>query len=299
MPLFVGVDAGGSRTVAAAQRDDESPQTFVGEAANANVVGLQRAADAIAAAALAASNGNRPDAIAVGAAGAARREIADALAALLLNRFPTTAITVSDDAQIALRGAVPAGDGLVLIAGTGSLAYAEIHGRTVRAGGGGFALGDDGSGYAIGAAALKLVLRCFDGRIPRDGSIEALAARIGAADRGALLSYVYNDGAPVRSVAAMAPIVLELADAGERNAVKIVQAAALELFELVRSVCRLSGATAENLPIAFSGGLLQTNSTLTYLIETRIANELPYLQIVKGGGAPYFGALAAARRLLA
>ncbi len=299
MPLVVGVDAGGSRTEAAAQRDQGPPRTFVGAGANPNVGGLEQAVDAIAAAVIGVAGTDRPDAIAVGAAGAGRSEIVEAMTAALRARFPGTPIGVSDDARIALRGAVPTGDGFVLVAGTGSLAYGEIGDRAFRAGGGGFALGEEGSGYAIGSAALKLVLRSLEGRAPRDPLIEALVMQTGASGIAQLISYTYAGGTPVRSVAAVASTVIRLADNGERSAVRIVQGAALELFELIRAVCRQAGMPASDLPIALSGGLVRSNSLLTYLIETRIANELPHLRIVKNGGPPYLGALAAAWRLLA
>lgn len=299
MPLVVGVDAGGSRTTAAAQRGDQPARLFAGHGVNLNAAGLEAAADAIARAVEGALEGERAAAIAVGAAGAARPGVADALAAALRARFEGVAIGVSDDARIALRGAIPRGDGIVLIAGTGSVVYAEIAERKIRAGGGGYAFGDEGSGFAIGAAALRLLLRSFDGRAPRDPFLDALAERTESSDAGSLAAFAYGETAPVGRIASVAPMVLEFAGAGERSATKVVQAAALDLFELVRAVHRRAEAGSGELPLAFAGGLLQDNSLLTYLLETRIANELPHLRIVKNGGAPYLGALAAARELLA
>lgn len=299
MPLVVGVDAGASRTIAAAASGDETPCTYEGDGANANVYGVERAADAIARAIAAVAGDQIPDAIGVGAAGAGRAEVATALARALRARFANAAVAVTDDARIALRGAVAAGDGIVLIAGTGAIAYGEFGERRVRAGGGGFALGDEGSGYAIGAAALRLLLRSFEGRAPRDPLLDELAVLIEAGGREQLIAYVYDRGTPVSTVASVAPMVLEHADKGERSAVKIVQAAALELFDLVRTVGRVGGAGNAELPVAFAGGLLRANSLLTFLIETRIANELPLFRVVKNGGPAYLGALAEARGLLA
>lgn len=213
-------------------------------------------------------------------------------------RFPDARIAVTHDAHIALRGAIPAGDGLVLIAGTGSVAYGEVGDRQFRAGGGGYALGDEGSGFAIGSAALRLLLRSFEGRVPRDPLIDELASHTGSTGSRELIAYVYESGAPVTTVASIAPIVLEFANAGERSANKIVQAAALELFELVRAVCRLADTGTVELPLAFSGGLLRNNSVLSYLIEVRVGSDLPYVRVVKDGGEPYSGALAQARALL-
>ncbi|MEO6835110.1 MAG: BadF/BadG/BcrA/BcrD ATPase family protein, partial [Candidatus Tumulicola sp.] len=269
-----------------------------GEAANPQVLGVARAADSIARSVTSVLDGETPSAIAVGAAGAGRPETAGALADALRERFPDARVAVTDDAHIALRGAIPAGDGIVLVVGTGSIAYGEIEGAQFRAGGAGYAFGDEGSAYAIGSAALKLLLRSFEGRTPRDPLLDALAIRTSAAGVHDVIAYVHAGGAPVATVAGVAPVVLDFANAGERSANKIVQSAALELFEMVRAVFRMAGAGATDLPVAFSGGLLRENSLLTYLVETRIAGELPYARVIKGGGAPHIGALADARALL-
>jgi N-acetylglucosamine kinase-like BadF-type ATPase len=298
MPVIVGVDAGGSRTIAIAARSDGSQRTFVGKPANPQVCGIDGAAEAVVQAIVGALDGERPGAIAVGAAGAGRVQTASALAQALRERFPGARVAVTDDAHVALRGAIPAGDGIVLIAGTGSIAYGEIGGHRFRAGGGGYALGDDGSGFAIGSAALKLLMRWFEGRAPGDPMLDALAARACARDIHDVIAYAYESGTPVRTVAEVASVVLEFANAGERSASKIVQNAALELFELVRAVCRMASVGTTETAIAFSGGLLCANSLLTYLVETRISNELPHLRIVKNGAAPHFGALEEARELL-
>jgi N-acetylglucosamine kinase-like BadF-type ATPase len=74
VPVVVGVDAGGSRTLAAAAHDNDEPRTFAGDAANLQVCGVERAAETIAAAVTNVLAGEPADAIAVGAAGAGRPE---------------------------------------------------------------------------------------------------------------------------------------------------------------------------------------------------------------------------------
>ena len=111
---------------------------------------------------LAALHDDAFDALVVGAAGAGDTVIASALESALRAYFPRGTIVVHDDAEIALRAAVPHGDGVVLIAGTGSIAYARVGEEVHRAGGYGYLLGDDGSGFAIGRAALAQMLRWYD-----------------------------------------------------------------------------------------------------------------------------------------
>jgi N-acetylglucosamine kinase-like BadF-type ATPase len=299
MPVVVGVDAGATSTVAIAAEGERTIRTFAGDPANVRIAGVDGAADTIARSIAASLEGDAAHAIFVGAAGAGNDDVASALAGALRARFPEARIAVSDDAHVALRAGVAQGDGIVLIAGTGSIAYAEIDGTRYRSGGYGYLIGDDGSGFAIGAAAMKLLLRSYDGRVPRDAMLERIETQLGVANRQDAIAAVYEAQHPVTVLASLAAIVLDCASGGERSANKIVQGAALELFELVKNVAQTAGVSGRELPLVFSGGLLRSNSLLSYLLETRLSHDFPFLQPVKNAAAPHVGALALARVLLA
>lgn len=296
--IAVGVDAGGSRTIAVATRDGELLRPATGPAASVVVAGIERVAATIGDTIGEATGSERPDVVVVGVAGAGTERTASALLAALTARFPQSRIEVTTDAHVALRAAVPAGDAIALIAGTGSIAYAEVESNAFRCGGFGYLVGDEGSGFTIGAAALRLALKSAEGRAPSDALTQAVLARIGSVSARDAAALLYSTDSPVTTVASFAALVLESAAAGERSAVKIVQTAALDLFDLVRSICRIASiGSAKETPLALCGGVLGENTMLTYLLETRVANELPYLTIVKNAAAPHFGALAQARAL--
>lgn len=294
MSIFVGIDAGGSGTACVVERDGARTPSN-GAAVNVRTLGVDRAAEAIAQTLRAALHGERPDAIAVGAAGAGDSAVAAALRAKLEAVCGPARVAVYDDAAIALRAAVPAGDGIVLIAGTGSIAYGLFGERIVRAGGYGALLGDEGSGFAIGRAALSLVLRSLDGRAPHDSLVDALCTALDAHDPAGTLARIHAGGEPVAAIAALAPLIVERASAGERSGSKIVQAAALELTDLVKAVVKRADASGRELPLVFGGGLLAHNTLLSFLIETRLTADLPMLAVVKSPPAPVLGALALAR----
>ncbi|HUN28754.1 MAG TPA: BadF/BadG/BcrA/BcrD ATPase family protein, partial [Alphaproteobacteria bacterium] len=112
-----------------------------------------------------------------------------------------------------------------------------------------------------------------------------------------LLQRVYAEPHPAAIVASVAPLVLERAGAGERAANKIVQAAALELVELLKALVRRAQIETRELPLVFAGGLFAENSLLSYLVETRVLADLPLLQPVKAPPSPAAGALELARRM--
>ncbi|HTV92410.1 MAG TPA: BadF/BadG/BcrA/BcrD ATPase family protein [Verrucomicrobiae bacterium] len=297
MPIIVGVDAGGTSIECAIAFRDETILRS-GDAANVRTAGIEGAAERIAATVRAGLRGEMFDALTVGAAGAGDPPVASALEAALRRFFPSGTIAVRDDAEIALRAAVPDGDAVALIAGTGSIAYALIGGKTHRAGGYGYLLGDEGSGFSIGRAALAAMLRWYDGRAAHAELFDAIAARMQVTDAQTLLGRMYGEVDPVPAVASIAPLVLDRASAGERLATKIVQTAALELVDLLKALAQRAELGARELPLVFCGGLFSGNSLLSYLVETRLLADLPLLAPVKSAPAPVLGALELARRSL-
>jgi glucosamine kinase len=295
--IAVGVDAGGTKISLAYAKDAEEPRMLSAPGVNATVEGAQRAGASVADLVERALDGAMPDAIFVGAAGAGNPTVANEIRETLQNRFASAHVAVRDDAHIALRCAVPAGDGAVLIAGTGSIAYAERGNGSYRCGGFGPLVGDEGSGFSIGAAAVKHLLRVYDGRARADALSDDIAGELGVSSAAETVARVYGAPRPAAALAELAPIVLRLGGAGERAASKILQAASLDLAELVKAVVVRAGLSGSGAPIVFSGGMLGSNSLLTYLLETRLINELGSMPIVKDHPAPCIGALRAAQQL--
>ncbi len=296
--IAVGVDAGGSKIAIVHSIDGEAARVECYDAASPSLKGPEAAADAIATAIEATIDGAKPHAIFVGAAGAGREDVASPITAALESRFAGARVEVRDDAYIALRAAVPEGDGAVLIAGTGSIAFAQRGEESFRCGGYGYLIGDDGSGFAIGAAGVKHLCKVYDGRVPRDGLAEVLEGRLEVSRLTDVLERVYRSSSPVTAIASAAPVVLEMAQSGERSATRILQTAALELSDLLKGAIKRSGLLGTDAPIALAGGLLGTNSLLTFLLETRLLNEYPSMPLRKEAPAPCLGALAEAQRLL-
>jgi len=187
VPYYLGIDGGGTKTTCAV--GDESRLIATATAGPSNVIrvgevqarkSLQQAVGQACAAA-----GITPaqvESTCVGGAGAARPELAEIVRRSLAEVL-TTPIDVVGDMQIALEAAFDDGPGVVVIAGTGSIAYGrDRQGRTVRAGGWGFAIGDEGSAHWIGRTAVSAVLRAAD--VADRGLADRGPADRGPADRG-------------------------------------------------------------------------------------------------------------------
>ncbi|HEX5633360.1 MAG TPA: BadF/BadG/BcrA/BcrD ATPase family protein [Gemmatimonadales bacterium] len=253
--ILVGIDAGGSKT-AAAVWDGETRLAAQTGAAGAVRPGRALAASAtiadVARQALAAAGRSRADVLVVGAAGVGRPTEREELTQALRGEGISARVVVVTDIELVLAAAFGGGPGIALAAGTGSIAVMRNgDGALHRSGGLGWQMGDEGSGYAIGRAALAAVGAAHDGR----GPATALAAQLpGAArvpDFDALVAWAAV--ATPTQVASLAPVVLGLA--GDAVASGIVKGAANDLARLVGSLVERV-RPAGVLPLTFAGSLL-------------------------------------------
>ena len=297
--IAVGVDAGGTATRAVVSANGAPAGAAEGPGGNATTLGVDDAADVIINVARKALDHRRPAAIVIGAAGAGRVAVAATLEELMRSAFPDCRVTAGDDAVIALRAAIPAGPGIVLIGGTGSIAYAENGERTARVGGLGYLAGDEGSAYALGMAAVRLYGRVLDGRAKADETTDLVARALAAPNRDSYLSALYDAPLVPATIAALAPSIVAFAGKGNRVATKIVQQTGSDLGDLIRDAARATGLMESSPQVALAGGLFAENSLLTYVLELRIINELPGASILRGGDGAATGALRLAEMLAA
>jgi N-acetylglucosamine kinase-like BadF-type ATPase len=295
--ICVGVDAGGTATLAALSKDGAFVREARAPGANPTTLGVDDAADVIITALRDVLHHETPSAIYVGAAGSGRPQVAEALRELIALAFPSAQVAIGDDAAIALRAAIPRGDGAALIAGTGSIAYAEHGARAHRAGGLGYLAGDEGSAFWIGMQAVKLYGRVLDGRAQRDETTDLVARVLEAPDRDRYLDALYD--APLRpsTIAALAPSIIAFAGKGNRASTKIVQQAAQELGDLIKAALRAADLVDATPPVALAGGLFAENSLLSFLLETRLTGDVAGITFVRGGDPPVLGALRLAERM--
>lgn len=178
---------------------------------------------------------------------------------------PQTAVL--NDVAVAFEGALAGQDGVLILAGTGSMAWARGPNGSTRSGGWGDAFGDEGSAYWIGREALAWVSMYLDGRKSCKAFADDLLAALGIGP-DELITWAYSDNARVK-IASVARHVSALA---HPDAQAVMQHAAAHLTALGKAAARTSGATA-SLRWSYAGGVF---------------NDLPLLQAVtvQMGSAP-------------
>ena len=172
-------------------------------------------------------------------------------------------LTVTHDALIALSGATNGEPGIVVIAGTGSIAFGRnASGRTARAGGWGYIFGDEGSGFDITRQALRAALRFEEGWGPATSLHEALLYDANASDANEALHNFYTIDFPRDRIAAMSKLVDKAAIAGDPVAAQILDAAEQQLTALVWAVRDQLFPPTESPRISYAGGVFQSTRVL-------------------------------------
>lgn len=295
MKLFLGVDGGQSGTTALI--GEESGRVIAtGHAGPCNHVGKAEGRARFLAAIegsleSAGHRGSRFEAACFGFSGGPEDK-----AALTRELVPADEYLITDDAHIALAGATAGGSGVVVIAGTGSIALGRnAGGRTARAGGWGYIFGDEGSAFDIVRQALRAALRCEEGWGPKTAIMDALLEKSGARDANDLLHRFYSDDWPRERVAALAPLVDEVARAGDTVASDIVHAAAQSLATLAGAVRAQLFAPGEIVSVCYAGGVFQSAMALS---RFRLLVELDGgTRVAPPRYRPAMGALIEAYRL--
>jgi N-acetylglucosamine kinase-like BadF-type ATPase len=205
-----------------------------------------------------------------GFGGAARPAVAKRMSVFLERSFPKAEVKVTSDIEIALAAAVEKGVGVVLIAGTGSVAYGRnAHGKTVRAGGWGPWLGDQGSAFDIGRSALTAVRRHEDGLGPATELSDRVFKNLEWRNWGTLIEHIAKN--PDEVFPRVYPLVARAAQHGDEVSRKILDSAADALVELADHVIRQLGLTGEKFPLVRAGGVFGHCAYLDSIVDARLA----------------------------
>lgn len=280
--LVLGIDGGGSKTlVSLAVVSDRNEYQIVGRgtsgASNLNVVGFDAAASQVQLAIQRAfeSAGTQPQTVAalcMGMAGAGRVEEQETWMKWARESQVAKRAGIVTDAETILSAGTPEGIGVALIAGTGSLAFGKNEaGEVARAGGWGYLLGDEGSGYQIAMAAMKAILKSVEGRGPETCLQATMLRALKLEDSQDLIGYVYRSEHNRSEIAALSKLVFDAAEAEDIVAVMILQQAVEDLAELVKAVVLQLHFSNENYALALTGGVLlhQREYRVSFLARLR------------------------------
>jgi N-acetylglucosamine kinase-like BadF-type ATPase len=302
MGYSLGFDGGGTKTECVLLNAEG---TVVGEGhagpANPLRTGLDAAFSSLRAAssqALSAANVRPADVTGVcaGLAGAGRQDVVRPIVDFLSKEFPHAVTQVVPDYEVALEAAVGAGSGVVLIAGTGSVAFGRnVTGETARAGGYGPWIGDEGSAFEIGRRAVAAVARTRDLDAPATVLTTMIPAALHCPDWDTLTMRIMKD--PEDVFPKLFPVVAAAANADDDAAKEILFTSAIGLGSLAMSVIRRLGMKNEKFPLVKSGGVFGRSQLLDSLLDSVLASGALHARISRLETSSAVGAAHMAARL--
>ncbi len=299
MTVLAGVDAGASHTEALIGTTSLAELARVrGAPGNLRAGEVRDAAQAIAAtvgkASQEANVGDPIEVLVVGAAGTRLDTDRQALQSALLGLNPAKEVLVTSDALVALESAFPEKPGILLIAGTGSIAHArDASGNLWRVGGFGWRFGDEGSGYALGRAAVAAAIAGHEGRGPETRLTRAVLDAVGVESMDQFPAWAQDD--EVSLVAKLAITACQVAGGGDEVAGALVAEAARALADHVIALRPRFTSDAE-IAVALWGGLLGSETPVRERLLAELATRAPNVRVTDVEVDPAFGALRMAAK---
>jgi N-acetylglucosamine kinase-like BadF-type ATPase len=218
--------------------------------------------------------GARPDAVALGVAGADRPADRAVLTAIFRRIGFPRRVVVTNDARIAFVAGSSLRVGLALVCGTGSIAWGRnAAGEVARSGGWGWHLGDEGSGFWIGERAIRAVLRAFDGRGPETALTGQLLEHFRMERLEEIVDTAYGGDYPRHEVALFAVRVGQAAESHDPVARAIFDAAVGELALAARSVVEHLGLETAPYDVVLSGGTFRALPALETAVSSALRTE--------------------------
>jgi N-acetylglucosamine kinase-like BadF-type ATPase len=208
--------------------------------------------------------------------------------------IPARHYLLTSDAAIALAAAVRDAPGIIVIAGTGSIAFArDDQGKLLRAGGWGVPFDDQGSGYYLGRKAVGAALEAFDGRGPHTLLMDRICHHL---DLGDITEIVAKQLSPPQ-IAGLFSLVMEAAREGDMVARDLCDDAARDLARMAFALLKRAGWTRHPIPVVTTGGVFLSSILIRHAFVRHLRHFAPQARVELLVRPPVEGALWLARTL--
>lgn len=268
---FLGVDGGGSKTTAVVYSSEgKYICSAVGDSINYCSVGLENARQAMSEI-INRLSVNEFDCAVIGSAALNSRASAEETESFCGGIINSKKVIMDSDLYIALEATDSEGECAAIISGTGSMAVMRnSDGEIKTAGGWGYILGDEGSGYSIGLSGIKAAIRGFEKSAPETSLTRKCLEYFEIDNIYDLIDLYYNKSVSRKITAAFAKEVISSADGGDKVAKKIVESEAKSLSETALSIINNSD---KNIKIGLWGGVFQHNPSYRNNFKTLLADK--------------------------
>lgn len=210
----------------------------------------------------------------------------------LAKSFQGIRTLLHNDVECALMAALQGTDGIMLVAGTGSIALRSLHNVKTRSGGWGYLVGDEGSAIWIGRRLLSLFSKQADGRLPKTALYDCLMDSLVLSDPTDLIPILAKHKNPKEAIASLARVAYLASEKGDRSAQDIFREAAEELALLVKP---LTYKSASPIPVRCTGGVFESGDILILPLRKALGEGF---MIEPSAYPPIYGAYLYAKQSL-
>ncbi len=211
--------------------------------------------------------------------------------------YRTARLVLKSDTVTALAGAIPEMVGVIVISGTGSVAYGRNpQGIEALAGGMGYFAGDEGSGYEIAQRGIQAIYQAADGRGPQTLLTDLILAGFECETLRQLHYKIYSGALSRDRLARAASMVGQAAAQGDTVAIRILANAGHELGRAVAAVLTRLEMTTVPVPVAPIGGVFKSGRLVTDPMLARIHETAPQAYLTPPRFIPAIGAALLALR---
>lgn len=300
MKYFLGIDGGGTHTTCWLANENLSPLARVKAGpSNPVKVGIPSAQRELARAyrkalSKARVQPSKIEGVCAGLAGGDSAPVQQSMLRWMRKAIPARKHLITTDAAITLAAALGESQGIIVIAGTGSIAFGrDRQGRILRVGGWGNQFDDAGSGYDMGRKAIRAALRSHDGR----GKATRLAGAICRELRISRITETVPMALTPQQIAALFPLIQQEANTGDAVARSLCLQAAGDLAELATTIVAKLRWKRRAVPVVCSGGIFQSSSMIRHAFTRRIHECAPHARVALLKREPVEGALLLAAQL--
>ena len=298
MNYIIGIDGGGTKTIGQLTTiDGEKIANIIEGPSNYHVVGIETTHQVlnniIESLTSKIDDRNNNLVICIGMAGLGREDDKKIINEICDKIKTTTHRILTHDAHIALIGGIGKHEGIIVISGTGSIVYGiDSHGVEIRAGGWGYLIGDEGSGYDIAIKGLQAIAKASDNRQPSTILTELFLTELNLDDPKQLIQWVHAADRDV--IAQLSRTVFEGMKNGDRTAIAIIETATDELVCAIETVIK-QASFKDTINIVLNGGNLIHQPLFSENLKNKIYEKMNNISVMYPKSDPVNGAILLAK----
>lgn len=300
---YVGIDGGGTKTrVMVVDSNGSIIQDITTKGTNINRSGWDIAVNILLSLLKSLKDNILGDSLAYVAVGLSGVDIhKERLLPLLQTALPSAKFSIEHDTMPALMSSLDEKIGIVMVSGTGSIASGvDSFGKSLRAGGWGYLLGDEGSAYDIGLKALRSLMKSYDGRLENTILTTSILDYLNLDEPKDIINFIYQGRSGQDAISELSKIVFLCAENNDHVSVDILRESACELSRLVNPLINNLCFTGPQIPIVLAGGVTKNSRVFTtFLTDSirKLTKDRTDVSIILSEFPPVIGAVKLAKLL--